>query len=90
MSDRTELSGLLVQFHGELLDFLRRHAGRLLRYETEDDLIQEVHVRASSRETATATRGGSPSSRGSTRSRGASSPTGTRTGPRCAAARRGS
>jgi RNA polymerase sigma factor (sigma-70 family) len=46
VSDRAELSGLLVQFHGELLDFVRRHAGRLLRYETEEDLIQEVHVRA--------------------------------------------
>ena len=46
MSDRAELSSLLVQFHGELLDFVRRHAGRLLRYETEEDLMQEVHVRA--------------------------------------------
>jgi DNA-directed RNA polymerase specialized sigma24 family protein len=46
VSDRAELSGLLVQFHGEMLDFVRRHAGRLLRYESEDDLMQEVHVRA--------------------------------------------
>lgn len=46
MTDRAELSGLLVQFHGELLDFVRRHAGRLLRFETEDDLMQEIHVRA--------------------------------------------
>ena len=46
MSDRADLSGFLVQFHDELLGFVRRHAGRLLRYETGDDLMQEIHVRA--------------------------------------------
>ena len=36
----------LTRFHGELLAYVRRHAGRLLRYESDEDLMQEVHLRA--------------------------------------------
>jgi RNA polymerase sigma factor (sigma-70 family) len=40
------LDALLPRFHAELRDFVRRHAGRLLRYEGADDLVQAVHARA--------------------------------------------
>lgn len=37
---------LLVSFRGDLAGYVARHAGRILRYETAEDLVQGVHVRA--------------------------------------------
>lgn len=42
----TALSTLLVSSREDLLLFVRRHAGGLLRFETADDLVQAIHVRA--------------------------------------------
>jgi RNA polymerase sigma factor (sigma-70 family) len=44
MSDPT-LGELLVEFRGELLSYVQGHAGRLLRHESADDLVQAIHVR---------------------------------------------
>jgi RNA polymerase sigma factor (sigma-70 family) len=39
------LSALLVEHRRDLVSYVERHAGRLLRHETAEDLVQGVHVR---------------------------------------------
>jgi RNA polymerase sigma factor (sigma-70 family) len=39
------LGELLVLFRPELLGYVERHAGRLLRHESADDLVQGIHLR---------------------------------------------
>ena len=45
MSDPS-LTDLLVVHRADLLAYVERHSGRLLRYESSDDLLQGIHVRA--------------------------------------------
>ena len=46
MSDAARAPSALLQEHrDDLMGFLSRHAGWLLRYETPDDLMQGLHVR---------------------------------------------
>ncbi len=40
------LGELLTEYRGDLTVFVRRHAGRLLRFEGVEDLVQGIHVRA--------------------------------------------
>ena len=40
------LADLLVAHREDLVAYVGRHAGRLLRYEVVDDLVQGIHVRA--------------------------------------------
>ncbi|MHC4339989.1 MAG: RNA polymerase sigma factor [Planctomycetota bacterium] len=42
----SDLPELLVQFRADLLRFVERHAGSLLRFETTEDLLQGIHLRA--------------------------------------------
>jgi len=42
----TTLDELLPAYRDDLLRFVQRHAGRLLRYETAEDLLQGIHLRA--------------------------------------------
>jgi RNA polymerase sigma factor (sigma-70 family) len=44
MSDPA-LGELLVAHRAELLDHVARHAGRLLRHESAEDLVQAIHLR---------------------------------------------
>ena len=41
-----ELPELLEEFRDDLLRFAQSHAGRLVRYESPEDLLQGIHVRA--------------------------------------------
>ena len=41
-----DLARLLVEHRERLVRFLQKHAGRLLRYETVEDLAQGIHLRA--------------------------------------------
>ncbi len=49
MSGARDLASLLVIWRGDLLGFVGRNARGLLRFETEDDLVQGIHLRALSR-----------------------------------------
>jgi RNA polymerase sigma factor (sigma-70 family) len=40
------LGDLLVAHRDELLVYVQRHAGRLLRHESAEDLVQAIHLRA--------------------------------------------
>ncbi len=40
------LTSLLQDHHADLVSYLRRHAGLVLRFETPDDLVQGLHLRA--------------------------------------------
>ena len=40
------LADLLVEHRRDLLAFVQRQAGRLLRFESADDLVQGIHLRA--------------------------------------------
>jgi len=42
----SELPELLIRFRPDLLRFVERHAGPVLRFETAEDLVQGVHLRA--------------------------------------------
>lgn len=44
-----ELAGRLENHRGALLRFVERHAGRTLRFETAEDLVQDVHLKALAR-----------------------------------------
>ena len=46
MSDPRKLAELLPLHRADLEAFVRRHAGRLLRFESVEDLVQGIHVRA--------------------------------------------
>jgi RNA polymerase sigma factor (sigma-70 family) len=46
MTGDPELASLLVAWRADLLAFVERHAGGLLRFETAEDLVQGIHVRA--------------------------------------------
>jgi RNA polymerase sigma factor (sigma-70 family) len=46
VSDAGELKRHLAGAQADLVVFVRRHAGRLLRFETEEDLVQGIHARA--------------------------------------------
>jgi RNA polymerase sigma factor (sigma-70 family) len=46
MTDAAELKRHLAEVQGDLLVFVRRHAGRLLRFEGAEDLAQGIHARA--------------------------------------------
>jgi RNA polymerase sigma factor (sigma-70 family) len=39
------LGDLLVRFRGELTGYVHKHAGRLLRHESADDVVQGIHLR---------------------------------------------
>ena len=41
----SDLTGHLQEFEDDLVSFLARHAGWILRYETVEDLMQALHVR---------------------------------------------
>ena len=59
MSD-PKLSELLVSHRDDLSRFVARHAGRILRFESADDLVQGIHVRALARATEFRYRGREP------------------------------
>ena len=42
----SEFADLLEEFRGDLQSYLARHAGWILRFETAEDLLQGLHVRA--------------------------------------------
>lgn len=46
MSEPARLPELLVRYRVDLLRFVERRAGPLLRFETPDDLVQGIHLRA--------------------------------------------
>jgi RNA polymerase sigma factor (sigma-70 family) len=52
-----DLASLLVAWRGDLLAFTQRHAAGLLRFETAEDLVQGIHLRALERGTGFAFRG---------------------------------
>lgn len=61
MSEGTPaLPSLLVETRDDLAAFVRRHAAGLLRFETADDLVQAVHVRALESEAHFSWRGREP------------------------------
>lgn len=41
-----DLASLLVAWRGDLAAFVQRHAAGLLRFESADDLVQGIHLRA--------------------------------------------
>lgn len=54
------LETLLLRYRQELIPFMQRHGGLALRYETVEDLLQGVHVRALERRDAFAYAGEKP------------------------------
>ncbi len=42
----SELPELLIRYRPDLLRYVERHAGPVLRFETAEDLVQGVHLRA--------------------------------------------
>lgn len=56
----SELPELLVRFRPDLLRYVERHAGSVLRFETAEDLVQGVHLRALSYQSRFTFRGREP------------------------------
>jgi len=60
VSSKKTLAGLLVLHRVNLLRYVERRAGRVLRFETADDLVQGIHLRALEHEANFAYRGREP------------------------------
>jgi len=60
VSDKRALAALLPAHEEDLGRFVGRHAGRLLRYESREDLVQGIHLRALERGSGFTWRGREP------------------------------